>query len=204
MHHLFCVATEVLEPLTRRVELVPPDPDWPQEFARENTRIREACAPVDIALEHIGSTSVPGLAAKPTIDILGLVTQLEEVESCIPRLAALGYRYKPEHEQVLPDRRYFSKKVGGRSTHHLHIYARSSPFWGRYLLFRNYLRAHPETAHECEQLKRELVAKYEGDPEAYTAGKAEFVAAVLATCEHEEASTSRWGLAGGTPQKVQL
>jgi GrpB-like predicted nucleotidyltransferase (UPF0157 family) len=161
--------------MSRRVILVDYDPQWPQEYAAECQRLLETVGPWLLAVEHIGSTSVPGLAAKPIIDIMAAVRHLADCVSCIAPLRALGYEYVPEVERLIPERRYFRKLRAEEHTHHLHIVEYDSPFWRRLLLFRDYLRTHPATAQAYAHLKRELAARFANDVGAYTDAKTAFI-----------------------------
>lgn len=164
------------------------DPDWPQQFARERERIWRAVGQHLLVIEHIGSTSVPGLAAKPVIDILAGLRSLDEAPECVAPLAALGYAYVPEYEAELPERRYFHRLVDGQHTHHLHMAQTDSRFWRVQLLFRDYLRSHPETAQAYAALKWRLAEQYRHDRAAYTDAKSEFILGVLARAEAEGAA----------------
>jgi len=153
------------------------DPDWPQRYEAERGRILAAIAPWVAQIEHIGSTSVPGLGAKPIIDIMVAVRSLDDAAHCIEPLRALGYQYHPEFEDTLPERRYFNR--GPSDDHyHLHMVELDGGFWQRHLLFRDYLRAHPEAAQEYERLKRALAAQYRDDRSGYTDAKTEFITAI--------------------------
>ncbi|MBE3568036.1 MAG: GrpB family protein [Thermogemmatispora sp.] len=175
--------------MSRRVVLVDYDPQWPQEYAAERQRLLEAIGPWLVAIEHIGSTSVPGLAAKPIIDIMAAVAQLSHATSCIESLRALGYEYLPEVERFIPERLYFRKLRGEEHTHHLHIVEYDSPFWQRHLLFRDYLRAHPATAQEYALLKRALAARFPNDVAVYTEAKTAFIRGI-------EAKAALWSARG--------
>jgi GrpB-like predicted nucleotidyltransferase (UPF0157 family) len=137
-------------------------------------------------VEHIGSTSVPGLAAKPIIDVMVAIRSLADAPACVAPLAAIGYEYVPEHEAVMPERRYFRRGRGGAGTHHLHMVERSSAFWEEHLLFRDYLRAHSEAAAEYERLKRELAAAHGSDRGAYTAAKTDFIKSSVERAREEK------------------
>ncbi len=152
------------------------DPRWPAMFQAERALLERTVGGVFVAIEHVGSTSVPGLGAKPIIDALAAVRKLDDVMTCIDALAGIGYTYVPEYEAGLPERRYFRK--GAPRTHHLHVVEPASEFWTRHLLFRDYVRAHPETAREYERLKRDLAARYGRDRDGYSDAKTEFVRAV--------------------------
>ena len=128
------------------VELSPYSPLWPAVFEVEAERLAALFAGEDIAIEHIGSTSVPGLGAKPIIDIMLGVPALAVIEARIEALAADGYRYVKEFEVAMPERRYFDKQEGHPGRFHLHGVVAGSPFWIRHLAFRDALRADPALA----------------------------------------------------------
>jgi GrpB-like predicted nucleotidyltransferase (UPF0157 family) len=164
---------------TDPVVLVPHDPAWPSRFAEERDRLVALFAGVDVGIEHVGSTAVPGLAAKPVIDVLLGAPSLRDVEDRIPALAADGWSYVPEHEDALPDRRYFVKSAGGARSHHLHAVVNGSAFWRDHLAFRDFLRTHPADVRAYEALKRDLAAAHRDDRAAYTDGKTAFVRGIL-------------------------
>ena len=156
------------------------DPRWPRLFEKERDLIRAALADKVIAIEHIGSTAVPGLPSKPTIDIgVGLGT-LDNAAECIQLLERLGYRYEPDFEQLLPDRRFLWKGTRENHTHHIHMAAVGSDMWKRPILFRDYLRAHPDEALGYAELKKRLASRHSTDIDAYVEGKTAFVKHVLA------------------------
>ncbi len=160
------------------VIIVDHDPRWAELYEEERRLISGAIGPWLAGIEHIGSTSVPGLAAKPIIDTMVGVRTLDDACYCIEPLAAVGYVYKPELEAVMPERRYFNK--GPQSNHrHLHMVEVGSPFWQEILLFRDYLRTHPETAAAYAALKRDLAARFDRDREGYTDAKTEFIQSVV-------------------------
>jgi len=163
------------------------DPSWPRLFEEEKTRILVATGNRLTGIEHVGSTAVPGLAAKPIIDIMGGVRQLGDVAQCISALGGIGYEYVPQYEVYIPERRYFRKPQTGQGprTHHLHIVETSSDFWQRHLLFRDYLRAHPEVAREYCDLKRRLAGVYGDDGWGYTEAKTAFIQTVVARAARE-------------------
>lgn len=143
---------------------------WAEEFERESARVREAMGAVLRALHHIGSTAVPGLHAKPIIDMLAEVDSLVALDARGDAMAALGYEAMGEFG--ISGRRYFRKCDGsGARTHHIHAFADGSRHVARHLAFRDYLRAHPAAAAEYGALKLRLVSTCAGDMEAYIAGK---------------------------------
>src|SRR5712691_12103656 len=164
------------------------DPNWPTLFEQERTRIKKALGSFALAIEHMGSTAVPGLPSKPIIDLLVGVPSLEEAkERCIEPIRALGYNYVPEYVWWLPEELFFRKGPPGPWTHHVHLMEPTAVPWGMQLLFRDYLRAHPEVAQEYGQLKRALAAVVGDDVVSFRAGKHPFIQAVLAKAraEHE-------------------
>lgn len=165
--------------MSRPVAVVGYDPRWPARYEEERAKILKAIGDKLMLVEHIGSTAVLGLAAKPIIDLMAAVRRLADTEACIGPLQRIGYQYVPEYEVELPERRYFHKGSSGSHMHHLHIVEITSDFWRRHLLFRDYLRAHPEVAHEYEGLKRRLAERYRFDRQAYTEAKTEFIQAVV-------------------------
>ncbi len=169
------------------IALVDYDPLWPQNFAEESGHIRAALGDSVVAVEHFGSTAVPGLSAKPIIDLLVAVRSLAEArERAIPALEALGYSYW--RDDPAPDRMFLVKGLPpkGPRTHHVHIVEPGtsySPRLGEFtfmdrLLFRDALRADPEEAKRYAALKRDLAERFPGDREAYTDGKTEYVYSV--------------------------
>ena len=152
------------------------DPRWPLIYEEERRLILGALGRWVVAIEHIGSTSAPGLAAKPIIDIMVGGRSLDDAERCIAPLASVGYVFKPD--DTMPGRRYFNK--GPQSDHrHLHMVEVGGEMWQNQLRFRDYLRAHPETAAAYAALKRELAASFGRDREGYTDAKTEFIQSVL-------------------------
>lgn len=139
-----------------------------------------AIGPHVVALDHVGSTAVPGLAAKPIIDIL-IGLRLADAVPCIALLEGLGYEYLPEREIDTPERRFLARPKTKPRTHHIHIVEAGSDFWERHILFRDYLRTRGEAAKEYEALKRSLAAEFRQNREAYTEGKTEFIRRVEAT-----------------------
>ena len=166
------------------VVLVPYEEAWPSLFEEERTHIEGAVDPWMEEIELIGSTAVPGLAAKPVIDIMVGVRSLEHTPALVARLGTIGYEYVPELEQQMPFRRYFRKLSGERRTHQIHLVERSNAaFWDRHVLFRDYLRAHPEVAEAYARLKYEASERFREDRVAYTNAKTDFIAEVVRLAE---------------------
>ncbi len=180
---------ETLEERIRRVvqedvALVSYDPNWPLFFQEEKEHLL-ACLPHGLVgrIEHFGSTAVPGLAAKPIIDMLVEVTSLEKAKlSIVPLLEAQGYEYfwRPTWgDDISPFYAWFIKRdSAGRRTHNIHMVERHFEHWDR-LLFRDFLRKHPLTAREYQRLKMHLAAEYPKDRVAYTRGKTDFILMVM-------------------------
>jgi len=161
-----------------KISIEPYNQDWPTKFKHEKEKISQAIGGIFRSIEHIGSTSVPGLAAKPTIDILIGVKNLSEVTpEIIQKIEQLGYDYVSKYESNMPERRFFRKVLKGKKTHHIHLVEVDSDFFKRHLLFRDYLRAHPKDARVYEELKHKL-AKQFLDTNEYAKAKTEFVVSI--------------------------
>lgn len=169
--------------MSRRVIIVDYDPEWPELFEREKALILGAIGQFIVSVEHVGSTAVPGLAAKPIIDILIGIQRLADAAPCITPLEDIGYEYVPAYETDLPMRRYFRK--GSPRTHHIHMVEINSDFWVRHRLFRDYLRLYPEAAQAYADLKRRLADLHGENREAYTEAKTDFVRGIEARAREE-------------------
>src|SRR5712692_7998308 len=159
------------------------NPVWPVLFEEEKARILAVAGNYIDEIQHVGSTSVPGLGAKPIIDIMVGLRERSLVEQCIQPLEGLGYEYLGEYG--ISERHYFRKPLAdiGSRTHHIHMIVRGSDFWKRHILFRDYLRAHPEDARHYYLLKKELADKFGSDREGYMDAKTEFIEAILAKAD---------------------
>ena len=157
------------------VVVVPYDPEWPRLFEAEASRLRAALAPLPIVLEHTGSTGVPGLAAKPVLDILAGVAETKELASYIAGLVGAGYVHRGE--QGVPGREFFRR--GDPRAYHVHLTHVGSRFWREHLAFRDYLRMHPETRDAYARLKYELAATFPTDRESYIERKGPFIRSVV-------------------------
>ena len=160
------------------VLLVPSAPHWPEAYATLCAELLAVFGPGEIAIEHIGSTAVPGLLAKPVLDLMLGAPTLTAIEARIPTLTALGYQYVDRHEHELPQRRYFVRQPAGAERIHLHGLVRGDRLWREHLIFRDALRADADLRARYAALKTELVARGL-DKAAYTAAKAPFIRAVL-------------------------
>jgi GrpB-like predicted nucleotidyltransferase (UPF0157 family) len=157
------------------IRLAAPDPRWPSLFATERDRLLAILPGRFTAIEHIGSTAVPHLAAKPIIDLIGGVPSLQEADALLEPLCANGYETSAEFNATLPDARWLMRHAGGRRTHHLHLVVFGGEKWLSRLRFRDALRADAETAGRYLQLKRDLAEQYPHDREAYTKAKGAFI-----------------------------
>src|ERR1700757_3462886 len=163
------------------VEIVDYDPRWPLLFDEEARRLRAVLDPsLIVGLEHFGSTAVPGLSAKPIIDILIAVRSLADAQATfVEALRNLDYVYWADNPKK--DRMFFVKGMppfGSRRSHHVHVSEPTGEIWQR-LGFRDYLRAHPEEAEVYERLKRRLATEHRTDREAYTEAKSAYVESVM-------------------------
>ncbi|HSC91722.1 MAG TPA: GrpB family protein [Gaiellaceae bacterium] len=154
------------------------DPSWPERFDEERRLLEDALAPWLVrGVHHVGSTAVPGLAAKPVVDVLAGVESLEASRPAIEALAPLEYVYAAYRTEYM---HWFCKPSPARRTHHLHLIPHDHPQFAARLRFRDALRADPVLAAEYEALKRRLAAEHRDDREAYTDAKAAFVERVSA------------------------
>jgi GrpB-like predicted nucleotidyltransferase (UPF0157 family) len=151
--------------------------DWIREFENERKKLSQALSSKAIQIEHIGSTSISGMPSKPILDIAVSVNNLDDADMFIESLSTLGYEYVPKME--FPNRRFFRKGERKKGTHHLHVYEQSSDEWRNNLLFRNFLRSHPEQAPAYAQLKKKRASLYAEDRTTYTQMKAPFIQSVI-------------------------
>lgn len=162
------------------VVVVPYDARWPQLFVAAAEEIAAAVGSSILAVHHVGSTSVPGLCAKPILDILVSVPDFEAALGCVPALEAIGYEFRPN--EGIRDRRYFRRPHGGDlQTHHLSLAEPTSHHHRATLAFRDALRADPSLTDEYARLKRSLAERFPRDRPAYIDGKSAFVRNVLAS-----------------------
>jgi GrpB-like predicted nucleotidyltransferase (UPF0157 family) len=153
-------------------------PAWPIAFQEEAERLKSLLGNELISVHHIGSTSVPGLAAKPIIDLLPLVRAVEALDDLAPMLERAGYQAWGEYG--LAGRRYFTKDRDGYRTHNIHIYQVDNPDVDRHLAFCAYLRSHTQVRDEYAALKRDVYAQHPADISAYNDGKNDWIKALEA------------------------
>ena len=178
------------EAIREEISIAPYDPRWPSLFEKEAASLLSKLPKsIVIKIEHFGSTAVPGLAAKPVIDMLVEVSSLEETrEQVVSILEAEGYDYFWRTD-VSPAYAWFIKRdAGGKRTHHLHMVEADSKLWER-LKFRDYLREFPEEARRYAELKHLLAEKHPNDRTAYTKGKTEYITRVTERAKHHYGAT---------------
>jgi GrpB-like predicted nucleotidyltransferase (UPF0157 family) len=158
------------------VKLVAHTTDWDRLFQEERARLQAAVGDRILDIQHVGSTSIPGIVAKPILDIAIAIERFEEAFACVDPIQRIGYEYAGENG--IPRRRYFVKR-NPATTHHVHMLEIASPEWANHLLFRDYLIGHPKAATEYAALKLKLAEAFPRDRDAYTDGKAAFIQHVL-------------------------
>ena len=166
------------------VELVDYNPAWPRMFEDYKKEIDQAIGGYISTIEHIGSTSVPGLFAKPEIDIMVGVRNLNDAKKCIAPLKEIGYVYFPKFEEFVPERRYFRKSDGLIPLVHIHMVETSSKFWKEHILFRNHLRNNSEAREEYNNLKKKLIVSSGKDRGIYQDGKERFIKRIIKLAGH--------------------
>ena len=159
-----------------KITVVDYDPRWALSFQHLHSQIWPAIQDIALAIEHVGSTSVPGLAAKPVIDMSIVVASAHETLIGIERLAALGYEHLGD--LGVKDREAF-KRPDGMAAHNLYICLKAGQGLRNHLAVRDYLRAHPETARAYGELKKRLAAQFPNDIDSYVEGKTAFILAIL-------------------------
>ena len=166
----------------QRIEIVSYDPGWPSAFEAEASRLRAALKAVALRIDHNGSTAIPGLAAKPIIDIQISVAALQPLPAYGPALEALGYTHVPHPDDSFSP--FFHRPIEWPHTHHVHVVERGGREERRTLAFRDYLREHPDEARAYEELKRSTAAQTAGvdreSQERYAMAKTDFIERVVA------------------------
>jgi GrpB-like predicted nucleotidyltransferase (UPF0157 family) len=165
--------------LNRPIIIVEYNPEWTFWFENEKKHLINALKDNVLLIEHIGSTAVPGLAAKPVIDIALGINDFKRSERIIPIIENLGYHYVPEFEKILPERRFFWKGSPKVHTYHIHMTEITNPLWTNPIIFRDYLTNNPDVLYRYIKLKRKLADQCGNDIEKYVNGKTEFIEHVL-------------------------
>jgi len=163
------------------VRVVSYQADWPEEYQREAARLKAGLGDRVGRFEHIGSTAIVGMPAKPIIDLMASVEHLDVAPGLVGNLAALGYEWHPRDREDVPDRYYFVRRSpdGLATTHHFSLAEARSGWWQQQLLFRDCLRASPQLCAAYALLKQGLVRRYARDPGKFSPAKGGFVRAVL-------------------------
>jgi GrpB-like predicted nucleotidyltransferase (UPF0157 family) len=161
--------------VTTKVHISEYDPDWPERYHAAERRLRQILGEQLLDIEHVGSTSIPGLAAKDIVDIMPGMANKRALDVCVAPMVAAGYTYCPDFERTFPDRRLFRFESEERVTQHVHIVPVDCPFWVRHIAFRDRLREHPEVAEAYEALKRALASKFKHQRANYTDAKTDFI-----------------------------
>ena len=162
------------------------DPHWPEQFELLRSQIAQSVGALAAAIEHVGSTAVPRLAAKPIIDIDVLLHSAADLPEAITRLATLGYEH--QGDLGIAGREAF-RAPSNDVPHHLYVHPPQSREYARHITVRNHLRSNPEDAQAYERLKRALAREYRDDREAYSLAKTEFVEAILRRSDATEHSS---------------
>ncbi len=169
----------------RTITISPADPGWPHEFEKIASMISEYIGDLIIGIEHVGSTSVPGLAAKPIIDLDVIIEDISVLPKIIERLDSAGYSY--EGDLGIAGRESFKRRFNdGMMTYHLYVCQKDGIGYLEHIAFRDYLRSHPEAVREYEEIKKELARVYPHDIDAYLNGKNEFIEKILAESRHSD------------------
>ena len=158
--------------------------DWPIEFEKEKKILKMILGDFALAIEHVGSTSIPGLSAKPILDIAVAVKDIETLRALIPVLASAGYDVLDsieDHGEVLA-----RKGKPECRTHYIHVEVIGSEYWNNHILFRDYLLKHPAYVKKYEELKRNLEKEFQDDRKKYTATKKEFIQQVVELAAEEK------------------
>lgn len=174
------------------IEVVAYRPEWVALFERERAVLSTAFGARALSIEHIGSTSVPGMASKPTIDVLVVVPAIDDVvPSCVGALEEIGYDYRGPFFGEEGSHVVFRKIVGGKRIVHLHVSSSDSPEPARYRLFRSFLIAVPEAAARYEACKWSLLDSCGGDRDVYVGEKQRFVDGLMAEADSWQSAAGR-------------
>lgn len=165
--------------INEEVVIFPYDASWQRMFEEERERLFNLFPGDFLAIEHVGSTAVPGLSAKPVIDILAGVDSISRADKLMEPLCRAGYATSMAFNASLVERRWLMRWAEGRRTHHLHLMVYGSREWDQRLAFRNILLANTQLAQRYEKNKRLWAAEFKSDREAYTASKAGFILEAL-------------------------
>jgi GrpB-like predicted nucleotidyltransferase (UPF0157 family) len=177
--------------IVEEVRIVAHDLRWTEQFVTERDRLLNLLPDRFTAIEHIGSTAIPGLAAKPVIDIVAGVRTIDEADALLEPLCADGYVTSAEFNATLPHERWLMRHAFGRRTHHLHLVVFGGEQWMRRLQFRDALRRDAAIAARYEHLKRELAEQYRNDRDTYTQAKTALIHEVLTEVQRTGSARDR-------------
>lgn len=173
------------DPIRDPVIISAPDPRWSKLFEEWRSRLVEALGDVALRIDHVGSTAVPGLPAKPVVDVQVSVADISEEDSYRPSIESLGLTLRARE----PDHRFFRAPAGSSRIVHVHVCGAGSRWERQHLLFVSYLRKHPERAEEYARLKRDLADHFASDRAGYTENKSHFIGDTLRMAEGWAAQT---------------
>jgi len=173
--------TDVTRAIEQPVSLTDYDPTWPAQFEAERARIEAAFPGTFVAIEHIGSTAVPGMQSKPLIDMLAGVRTMDDAFALNQSIHRAGYTTSAAVNASLTTRQWFMRQSGGHRTHHLHVVVYDSEDWDARVGFRDRLRTDPDLRRRYTDLKEELAERFAEDRESYTEGKSAFIAEAVRT-----------------------
>lgn len=157
-----------------KIQITPYSTSWIKGFKNES-QVLQTVFKEPVIIEHIGSTSISGLAAKPIIDIMIGLTNFQTAGEHVSSINRLGYEYISKYEKEMPYRKFFIKMDNGKRTHHIHMVEIDSEFWKRHLLFRDYLRNNEQARNEYAKLKQRLALCEWTDGDEYAAAKSDFI-----------------------------
>ena len=165
------------------VKLVPYENEWAIEFEKEKDRLKNVLGDYALDIQHVGSTSIPGIVCKPILDIAVAVKNLEVLEELIPILTNAGYDVKNSIE----DKEEILARKGSPEcrTHYIHIEVLNGEFWKHHILFRDYMLKHPEAVAMYEKIKKDSFSLYKDDRKKYTESKHNFIREILEKAEKE-------------------
>jgi GrpB-like predicted nucleotidyltransferase (UPF0157 family) len=167
--------------MRRTIEVVPHNPRWAELFRAEVEQLTAIFGDEVVAAHHVGSTAIPGIVAKPIIDVLLEVRDIDKIDAFNREMVAQGYI--PKGSFGISGRRFFIKGSETHRTHHLHVFEQGHPAVGRHLAFRDYLRTHPDEARAYDELKRQLARRFPHNIDAYMAGKDDLIKAIIRRAE---------------------
>lgn len=159
------------------VKLAPYNPKWKENFGKEKQRLQKSLGDLVIGIEHVGSTAIPGMFAKPVIDIAIIVKSIKSHSQLIKILERLGYEYKRDDD--VPGRLFFTKGPENKRTHYIHVVKLKSKQRKNLILFRDYLLKSKEAVCQYNELKKKLAKIYAQDRKSYTSGKDKFIKTLI-------------------------